>query len=265
MRLSTLCAAALLAVGSIGLANAAIVQNGDFSGTSGLTAPSGYGYTGQQAGYAGFTLDNWTASGYTIWYPNPDDAVNGCAYTQYHFPGSTNPGGYCSSLNKVGATLPDGSATSTFIALDGVNTDLQGSVTQMLSGLTNNAKYTVSFFWGTTQETQASNLVQSHQEHLTVGFGSSSQDTSPDVTTNWGDFEGWFQTSFTFTATGTSQLLSFMASGLPSDGPPMILLTGVSVTQNVPEPPELALFGGGLLGLGLLTVFARRRALRRQA
>jgi hypothetical protein len=45
----------------------------------------------------------------------------------------------------------------------------------------------------------------------------------------------------------------------------MILLTGVSVTQNVPEPPALALFGGGLLGLGLLTVFARRRALRHQA
>lgn len=265
MRLSTLCTAALLAIGSIGLANAAIVQNGNFSGTSGLTAPSGYGYTGQQAGYAGFSLDNWTASGYTIWYPNPDDAVNGCAYTQYHFPGSTNPGGYCSSLNAVGTTLPDGSPTNTFIALDGVQTDIQGSVKQQLSGLTNGAQYTVSFFWGTTQETQASNNAPSHNEHLQVSFGGDTQNTSPDVTTNWGDFEGWFQTSFTFTADSANPWLQFMAFGMPSDGPPMILLTGISVTQNVPEPPELALFGGGLLGLGLLTVFARRRALRRQA
>jgi hypothetical protein len=264
MRLSTLCTAALLAIGSVGIAYASpnLVQNGDFANTSGLTAPShNPAYTSQQLGYQGFSVDNWTGSGYAIWYPNANDAVNGCGYTEYHYPGSGN--GDCSTLNVVGAIPNNG---STFIALDGVQTAaLQGSVTQMLSGLTNNAKYTVSFFWGTTQETQASSAQQSHQEFLTVGFGSSSQDTSPYVTTNWDTFQGWFQTSFTFTATGTDQLLSFMASGLPSDGPPMILLTGISVTQNVPEPPELALFGGGLLGLGLLTVFARRRALRRQA
>jgi hypothetical protein len=41
----------------------------------------------------------------------------------------------------------------------------------------------------------------------------------------------------------------------------MVLLGGVSV-HAVPEPPALAMFGGGLLGLGLLTVFTRRRALR---
>lgn len=264
MQLKTLVAAALLAVGSIGLANAAIVQNGNFSATSGVNAPShNPAYTSQQVGYNGFTVDNWTGAGYTIWYPSPTAAVSGCGYTEYHYPGSGS--GDCSTLNAVGALLPDGSRTTTFLALDGVQNSLQGSIQQQLSGLTNGARYTVSFFWGTTQETQASNQVQSHGEHLQVSLGGSSQDTSPDVTTNWGDFEGWFQTSFTFTADSMNPWLKFMAFGLPSDGPPMILLTGVSVTQNVPEPPALALFGGGLLGLGLLTVFARRRALRHQA
>ncbi|CAM5474393.1 hypothetical protein [Rhodanobacter lindaniclasticus] len=267
MKLITLGLAAVLAAGSAGIANATpnLVQNGDFSATSGLTAPSGYGYTGQQAGYQGFTVDHWDAHGYTMWYPNPSDAVGGCAYTQYHYPGSGNPGGYCSSLNAVGPLLPDGSRVGPFIGMDGVQNSIQGSISQMLTGLTNGASYTVSFYYGTTQETQASSATQSHDEFLKVGFGGNSQNTSPDITTNWGDFEGWFTGSMTFTADGANQLLSFMAYGMPSDGPPMILLTGVSVTQNVPEPSELSMFGLGLLGLGLLTLFARRRAMRHQA
>ena len=278
MRLSILCAAALLAVGSVGVASAAIVTDGSFADTSGMTSldPStgGYtsltAYTNQQVGWDGFALTHWTAHGYTMQYGSVADATgaSACGYTQYHTPTSApngNGGGPCSTLNAVGPLLPDGSRTTSFIAMDGISGTLQGSVAQTLSGLTQGASYTVKFYWGTTQEAQASSTVQSHEMNLTVGFGGDSQTTNPDVTTDWGHFEGWFSGSFTFTADSANPLLSFLASGNPSDGPPMILLTGVSVTQNVPEPPELAMFGLGLLGLGLLTVFARRRALRRQA
>lgn len=279
MRLSILCAAALLAVGSIGVASAAIVTDGSFANTSGGTLPPGY--TAMQVGWNSHVLDSWTASGYTIQYNSIADAVGpwtntpgsgACGYTQYHAPGnSLNPpngsGGPCSTLGAVNGTLGPagtGAAVTSFIAMDGLGGGLQGKVTQQLSGLMTGHTYTVSFYWGGTQEVQASVPNPSTDQYLTVGLtGSPSQSTNP-ISTPLGSFTGWNLATMTFTAQSADPTLSFLAFGMPENGPPMITLTGVSMTQNVPEPPELALFGIGLLGLGLLTVFARRRALRHE-
>lgn len=84
---------------------------------------------------------------------------------------------------------------------------------------------------------------------------------TPTASIGTHDFRGWMQQSFVFTPDSTSGLLSFLSYGQPGL-PPFAPLTGVTLNRNVPEPPMLALFGSGLLGPGLLTLFARRRAPR---
>lgn len=70
-------------------------------------------------------------------------------------------------------------------------------------------------------------------------------------------FTGWFSEAFTFTATATSQLLSFLAIGTPQGLPPFALLDGVTVEDATPAPEPAAL---ALLGLGLAAVvFGRSR------
>ncbi|HEX7325972.1 MAG TPA: hypothetical protein VF292_11575 [Rhodanobacteraceae bacterium] len=92
-------------------------------------------------------------------------------------------------------------------------------------------------------------------------FGQSQNTDTFSIGTH--SFEGWQHVSFGFTADSSSSILKFLSFGTPSGLPPMALLTNVSLA--VPEPPVLALFGFGLLGLGLATVVARRRARRDDA
>ena len=67
-------------------------------------------------------------------------------------------------------------------------------------------------------------------------------------------FTGWMTQTFSFTATSTSETLSFLAQGAPDGLPPTALLTGVSL--SVPEPASWSLVMLGVAGLG---VFARKR------
>jgi hypothetical protein len=61
-------------------------------------------------------------------------------------------------------------------------------------------------------------------------------------------FTGWQYQTFTFTASGTSDLLSFLAVGTPSGVPPFSLLDGVSLTQ-LPEPATWTMLISGLMGV----------------
>ena len=64
----------------------------------------------------------------------------------------------------------------------------------------------------------------------------------------------WLQQSFLYTATSTTETLTFLAQGTPTGLPPMVALDGISLTA-APEPASIALFG---VGLGVLA-FLRRR------
>jgi hypothetical protein len=71
-------------------------------------------------------------------------------------------------------------------------------------------------------------------------------------------FTGWTHTTFTFTADGFSEVLSFPAAGTPNGEPPFSLLDGVTMTA-VPEPASMAIMGSSLAALG----FIRRRRARK--
>ena len=70
-----------------------------------------------------------------------------------------------------------------------------------------------------------------------------------------GGFSGWQTATMTFQASGTSQVLSFLAQTSSPGAPPFLLLDGVNLTA-VPEPTTWAMMLGGF---GLIGFLARRR------
>jgi hypothetical protein len=238
--------AALMAGGAASAAN--LVTNGSFetnggNGQLGLTPlPPGTTASGWSVPSANtfgsyafiFNTDGGTTSG--------TSADNGGAPGQY--PGGVSlwgPGN--GSAN--GLTLsPDGGA---FLAADGPFQP--GAVTQMINGLTMGSKYTLFFDWAAAQQLGFNGSTFSGWN---VSIGGTPIDS---VSANIGNhgFSGWQGSGVVFTATGSSELLSFLATGGPSSSvPPFALLDGVSITP-VPEPATWALMlvGVGALGAGL--------------
>jgi hypothetical protein len=153
------------------------------------------------------------------------------------------------SANGLPATSPDGGY---FIAQD---SDFQtGALTQTVNNLTVGHTYDVSFDWAAAQQYGFDGANQSGW-YVSLG-GGPAQDTGLASIPNHG-FSGWMTASFNYTATSTSEVLSFMAHGSPQV-PPFALLDGVKMTDtsSVPEPTAVVSIFAGVMGFG---VFARRR------
>jgi hypothetical protein len=123
--------------------------------------------------------------------------------------------------------------------------------------LTTGAQYTVSFWFAGAQQY---NFTGSTTEQWMVSLGNQTLSTAVLSDPSHG-FTGWVYTSLTFTATSSSEVLSFLANGTPNGEPPFSLLDGVSM-QAVPEPGSVTLFSAGLIGLAFVV---RRRRLSRAA
>ena len=283
--------ATLLAVGAVGMAQATeLVSNGDFSTTSPAhTNPTQFGANSGSTcgGWGGQFVSGWTGNGgYGIWYPSASAASGTSACTTYGN-GSTQ------RLPTAVTAPPAGSGS--FIGLDGQH-DLNFGVSQSLNGLSAGSTYSVSFYWGATQEMSREGATN---EMLQVALGSSALNTAvgvcgseyaafstlyacqsapsgwtgqsfltpPSLDLETHGWTGWMSQSFTFTAGSGPNVLSFLSIGTPGSLPPFAVLADVSMSQshNVPEPADLAMFGGGLLGLGLLVMAARRREMHRRA
>ena len=270
MRISTLCMATLLAVGAVGIAQAGpinLIQNGDFSQNTspngniptqfgGAVRTNGHDASGSCT-FGGQFVSNWEGtSGYELWYHNAAAASGVTACNQYN-------GNTTQRLPAAVVAPPIGAGSGSFIGLDGQE-GIRAAVSQTVGGLTSGASYTVRFYWGSTQEMSRSGQTT---EQFQVSLGGQSHKTSINTIPTHG-WSGWAPASFTFTAGPSTDaewnVLNFLSIGTPGNLPPFAVLTGVSMTRNVPEPPELAMFGGGLLGLGLLIMAARRREMRRR-
>lgn len=233
-----------LSLGAVG-AKADLITNGNFNSLTG-----GIG----QIGYNGTSLAGWTngAYGNTVGYNFVYSA--GSADTTGANGNSGNVklwGPNDGSNNGFTGSSPDG---GNFIAADGAYQ--QAAISQTVNGLVSGQKYTVSFWYAGAQQY---GFTGDTTEQWVVSLGNQTLSTAVLSDTSHG-FTGWVYTSLTFTATGSSEVLSFLANGTPNGEPPFSLLDGVSMVQAVPEPGSISLLAAGLIGLAFLV---RRRQLSR--
>jgi hypothetical protein len=137
-----------------------------------------------------------------------------------------------------------------------------GPLMQTVGGLAVGSQYELSFYWAAAQQ---KNFAGATVQSLQVSLGSDTQNTASVGIASKG-FSGWMLDTMTFTATATSEVLSFLAVG---DVPraPFTLLDGVSLTEvnstnpsgnpaSAPEPSSL------LVSLLALCVFGAVRVIK---
>lgn len=210
-----------------------LVTNGGFEATT-----NGNGQLGHNTAATG-----WTSTGYNFLFaPGTADTTGATGVDgALHLWGTGNGG------NDALVVSPNG---GNFVAADPVYES--GPITQSISGLTVGDVYAVSFYYGGAQQ---SGYTGTTTEGWTVGLGSGATQTTPMLTDGSHDFTGWYSETFDYTATSTTEVLSFMADGTPNGEPPFALLDGVSLNNvtPAPEPGTLPLLFTGLMGgLGIL-------------
>ncbi len=238
LTLGALAALALVTTGASAQA-ANLVQNGGFETTT-LSGSSEFG-----SRYAGQQVSNWTTGGYNFLYMANTADTSGAAseYGPVYMWGPNN-----GSANGFTSTSPAG---GNFLAAD--PSYAQGPIEQTITGLVAGQTYTLAFDWAGIQQKPFDGETT---EGWQVSLGSETHATGDVNNANHG-FTGWMHSTMKFTATGSKETLSFMATGGPSGGqPPFALLDGVSLMGGVPEP---ATWGLMILGFGAIGVAARRR------
>lgn len=253
--LAGICALAM-ALGACGVAQAGgnLVQNGDFTSFTPGSPPAGSGApTNGDLTYS--PVANWSTSATSSSGATPGNLL---------FIGSNSAGGTWYQDVAQGATSgavwglwtnpPNSPAGGNFLALDG-DPSYSAALTQTITGLTAGQTYALGFYWAGAQLSTTSGATT---EQMSVSFAGQNQTTAIVNNASEG-FTGWMYQTFTFTADGPSDTLSFLALGTPSGLPPMVLLGGVSM-QAVPEPSSILLLGVGLVGAVAVRRVRRRRS-----
>ena len=153
------------------------------------------------------------------------------------------PGNVYATFTVFPGVSPDG---GNFLAADADNLYSE-SIGQTVSGLTAGALYSLSFYQAGAQQ---KGFTGATHDQWQVTFGGTTQ-TSTLMNVPDSSYVAWMSQTMTFTATATSQTLTFLAVGGPNGKPPMALIDGIALTQ-VPEPGAIGAFVlciAGLVGL----------------
>jgi hypothetical protein len=255
MGLLTTALCGIVTLGLVSAAQANEVLNGNFATytTSSSTGSGQIGYNTTVAGWAN-TGASTGINNYNFVFLNAANAVS---------PTLGGIGQYSGVLSFY--SVPTANApTGTFAALD-ADASYSGAIGQTIgtgggsAPLIPGDTYSVAFTWAGVQQTGYSGNTTNF---VAVTLGGQTLDTPTQITPSTSSV-GWFSSTLNFTATSSSELLSFLAVGQPiNNEPPFVLLSGVDV-ELVPNTPDggltVALLGGALVGLeGLRRKFLRK-------
>jgi len=258
-------------------ASANLIQDANFTsvvntqGDTGLNPAVLYGQFG--TGY--LTVTDWTTTGYNFVYvPGTIDAgtqANGAtsgtsaeqAPGQYNVGSGTNKGfgnTYMWGINNSGSnTITAPPKGGNIIAMDGDST-LSGTVSQTITGLTVGHTYALTFSWAAAQQ---QSFTGTTSEALQVSLGTGTQTTTTYDLPNH-SFSGWMSGTMYFTATGTSEVLGFLAFGAPNGEPPFTLLADVDL-EVIPDFSNWMVFTGFGTVCIIFETLRRRRRRQRQS
>ncbi|MQA18541.1 PEP-CTERM sorting domain-containing protein [Rugamonas rivuli] len=223
-------AAAALSTGAASASTELIVNGGFETGDYG------------QIDWNGHQLSGWSSGGYNFLFngSNVDNGGVSGSYGNLELWGPNNGASNGLQASPVGGN---------FVAADGAFEI--APLQQTVHGLVAGQQYNLTFYWAGAQQ---SGFDGATTEQWQVSLGNQTQSTAIKNNVNHG-FTGWQKETFTFTASGATEVLSFLAVGTPAGVPPFSLLDGVSMVA-VPEPQTWGMLG---LGLGLVGFAARRR------
>ena len=174
-------------------------------------------------------------------------------YLKLYGPGNGHNNGLVAS--------PDG---GNFLGMDGAYQNPapgHGAISQQVTGLTPGKSYRISFYDAAAQQ---NTFKGSTHDQWNVTFGGTTQKSTLYNIPEAG-FSGWHKQSMVFTATQSTQTLSFFAVSGPSGTPPFALLDGVTCYET-PLPSALSLSLIGFLILGAFNMHQRgKRAKANQA
>ena len=211
-------------------------------------------------------LPNWTATptGNQIL----DCAVKAGATT--NLCGTTAFGGglqFYAGFNP--GSSPDG---GNYVTID-ADSAFETALTQTVTGLTVGKQYTLTFYQAAAQQSGFDfPSVNNQRPCLATGtsrcvdwqvtLGGVTQNSTNMILPNHQDVP-WQQQIMTFTATASSEVLSFLAVAdvaANSNLPPFALLDGVSLVLATPEPDSFALVFSGLIAVPFLRRWLKKRS-----